>query len=308
VLDPEIQAILGGMNAIGGPPAHEVPVAQARLGHETEAKELSGPGPVVAEVRDVDVPGPGGAIPVRVYRPETAGTPPAVAYFHGGGWVVGSLESVDAVCRALANASGALVASVDYRLAPEHRFPAALDDCLAATRWLAAHAAGLGADGARLAVAGDSAGGNLATVVARRLRDEGGPALRFQALVYPVTDAALATPSYREFDEGFGLTMLGMRRYWDLYLDGASGADPDASPLRATDLAGLPPALVLTAGADVLRDDGEAYADALRRAGVPVVQRRYDGAIHGFWRWLGAAQLSRDAAAEVGAALRAALG
>jgi acetyl esterase len=126
--------------------------------------------------------------------------------------------------------------------------------------------------------------------------------------VYPVTEAALATPSYREFDEGFGLTMLGMRRYWDLYLDGASGADPDASPLRATDLAGLPPALVLTAGADVLRDDGEAYADALRRAGVPVVQRRYDGAIHGFWRWLGAAQLSRDAAAEVGAALRAALG
>ena len=308
MLDHEIQAILDGMNALGGPPAHEVPVAQARLGHEREAEELSGPGPVVAGVRDVEVPGPGGPIPVRVYRPETAVTPAAVAYFHGGGWVVGSLGSVDAVCRALANASGALVASVDYRLAPEHRFPAALDDCLAATRWLAARAAGLGADGARLAVAGDSAGGNLATVVARRLRDEGGPALRLQALVYPVTDAALATPSYREFDEGFGLTMLGMRRYWDLYLDGASGADPDASPLRATDLAGLPPAFVLTAGADVLRDDGEAYADALRRAGVPVVQRRYEGAIHGFWRWLAAAQLSRDAAAEVGAALGAALG
>jgi acetyl esterase len=214
---------------------------------------------------------------------------------------MGGMESYDAPLRALANASGALVAAVDYRLAPEHRFPAALDDSLAAIRWLAR-------DGAPLAVAGDSAGGNLATVVARRLRDEGGPALRFQALVYPVTDAALATPSYREFDEGFGLTMLGMRRYWDLYLDGASGADPDASPLRATELAGLPPAFVLTAGADVLRDDGETYAAALRRAGVPVVQRRYEGAIHGFWRWLGAAQLSRDAAAEVGAALRAALG
>jgi acetyl esterase len=307
VLHPEIRAILDDQERLGGPPAHLVAVAEARAGHEAEARKLSGPGEAVAEVRELEAPGPGGTIPIRFYRPRTGAPPPVVAYFHGGGWVVGSWAGFDTVCRALANAAGALVACVDYRLAPEHPYPAALEDCLAATRWLAGQAAALGADGARLAVTGDSAGGNLAAVTARRLRDEGGPPLRFQALVYPVCDAGLNTPSYREFADGHGLTALGMRRYWDLYLDGASGVTPDASPLRATDLAGLPPALVLTAEADVLRDEGEAYAEALREAGVPVTLSRYDGAVHGFWRWLAASELSRRAVGEVGAALRAAL-
>jgi acetyl esterase len=197
-----------------------------------------------------------------------------------------------------------VVASIGYRLAPEHPFPAGLDDVRAAVRWLAANARELGGDADRVAIAGDSAGGNLATVTARRLRDEGGPALRFQALVYPVCDSALNTPSYRESADGFGLTAASMKRFWELYLDGADGRDPDASPLQAPDLSGLPPAFVLTVRDDVLRDEGEAYARALEAAGVPVTLRRYDGAVHGFFRWLGKTQLSRRAVAEVGAALR----
>lgn len=306
MLDPEIQVVLDRINAQEGPPSHAVSVAELRAGHEDEAHELSGPGEPVAEVLELELPGPGGNVPVRAYRPAGDGPLPVVAYFHGGGWVVGSLDSFDTVCRALANASGAVVASVAYRLAPDHRFPAALDDCLSCTRWLAAEAGGLGADASRLAVAGDSAGGSLAAVVARRVRDEGGPPLRAQALIYPVTDAAADTASYREFAEGFGLSALGMARYWTLYLDGAGALVPDASPLRAGDLAGLPPAIVITAAADVLRDEGEAYADALAAAGVPVSRRRYP-AVHGFWRWLAATRLSREAVDSVGAELRKAL-
>ena len=261
-------------------------------------------------MRELELPGPGGAIRVRLLRPlERRGEAllPLVAYAHGGGWVVGTLNAFDPLCRALANASGALVASIEYRLAPEHPFPAALADVRAAVRWLAAHAQELGADPARLAVAGDSAGANLATVTARRLRDEGGPPLRFQALIYPVCDYSLDTPSYRENGSGFGLSAASMKRYWELYLDGADGSHPDASPLRADDLAGLPPAWVLTVRHDVLRDEGEAYARALAAAGVPVALRRYDGAVHGFCRWLGKAAIARRAVAEAGAALRAGL-
>src|SRR4051794_32514286 len=173
------------MNALPGPPAHEVPVAEARAAHEEETRFLSGPGEPVAEVRDVAVPGPGGEVPVRVFRPASAETPAGVvAYLHGGGWCIGSIASFDTLCRALANASGAIVASVGYRLAPEHPFPAAVEDAHAVVRWLAEHADELGGDPARLAVAGDSAGGNLAAVVARRARDAGGPPLRLQALIY----------------------------------------------------------------------------------------------------------------------------
>jgi acetyl esterase len=307
-LDPEIEAVVAAMQALPGPPPTDVPIEEARAGHEAETAELSGPGQTVAEVRDHVVPGPAGEIPVRVYSPSGAhGRVPVVAYFHGGGWAIGSIDSFDTVCRALANATCAVVASVGYRLAPEHRFPAAVDDCVAATRWLASAATELGGDPARLAVAGDSAGGNLATIVARRLRDEGDSPVCFQALIYPVTDAALNTPSYREFAEGYGLTAEGMRRFWDLYLDGADGTNPDASPLRAADLSGLPPAFVLTAEADVLRDEGEAYAARLRDAGVEVDLRRFDGATHGFWRWQAKTALSRRAVREVGAALREAL-
>jgi acetyl esterase len=308
VLDDEIQPMVDLMNAAPGPPAHLVPIAQARAAHVRETELLSGPGEPVAEVRDLELPGPGGPVPVRVFRPE--GEPPLglVVYLHGGGWTIGNLDGFDPLCRALANASGAIVASVDYRLAPEHRFPAAVDDALAATRWLAAHAGELDADPGRLAIAGDSAGANLATVTARRLRDAGDPAaLRYQVLVYPVADSALNTPSYRELSEGFGLSALTMKRYWDLYLDGADGRDPDASPLQAEDLRGMPPAFVLTVQDDVLRDEGEAYARALEAAGVPVELRRYDGVIHGFFRWMAKSRRSRAAVAEVGGALRAAL-
>jgi acetyl esterase/lipase len=286
------------MNAVPGPPAHEVPVEEARAAHSAETERLSGPGEEVAEIREVRVPSAGGEIPVRTYRPhEHSGG--VIAYLHGGGWVMGTLHSYDTPLRALANASGAVVAAVDYRLAPEHRFPAALDDSLAAIRWLAGNV------GERLAVAGDSAGGNLAAVAALRLRGE--LRLRAQALIYPVIDSALNTPSYREFSDGHGLSAASMRRFWNLYLDGAPGDHPDASPLRATDLAGVAPAFVLTADEDVLRDEGEAYARALREAGVSTELVRWPGTIHGFFRWLAVAGAAREAIDAVGAALRRAL-
>jgi acetyl esterase len=303
VLDPKIEKVLAGMLLIPGPPVHELPIEQVRVNHERETEELSGDGEPVEEVRDLGVPGPAGEIPVRVYRPAGEGPLPVVVWLHGGGWAVGSLDTYDAPLRALANASGAIVVSVDYRLAPEHRFPAAVDDTLAAVRWAGATAAELGGDPARLAVGGDSAGGNLATVAARRLRGE--LDLRLQVLVYPVTDAGVNTPSYREFSERYGLTAANMQRYWDLYLDGADGTDPDASPLRATDLAGMAPAYVLIADHDVLRDEGVAYAEALERAGVPVTLHRRPGTIHGFFRWLKATDVAREAVEDAGAALRA---
>ena len=293
------------MLALGGPTAVDVPVDQARAGHEAETRELSGPGEPVAEVRDIEVEAACGAIPVRVYRPEGEGPLPVVAYVHGGGWMLGSIESFDTVVRALANASGAIVASIDYRLAPEAPFPAGLEDCLCAVKWLAANAAELGGDPARMAIAGDSAGGNLATIAARRLRGE--IDLRLQVLIYPVTDAGCNTSSYRDFGTDHGLTAASMQRFWNLYLNGSDGMHADASPLRATDLAGSPPALVVTAEFDPLRDEGEAYAAALREAGVPAETRRVDGTVHGFWRWLAVADVSRRTVAEVGAALRRAL-
>jgi acetyl esterase len=292
------------MNAAPGPPAHEVPVEEARAAHRAETEWLCGPGEPVAAVRDAEVPSPAGATPLRLYRPEGEGPLPVVAYLHGGGWVMGDLPTYDTALRALANASGAVVAGVEYRRAPEHRFPAALDDSLAAIRWLAA-CDDEDVDGSRLAVAGDSAGGNLAAVAARRLRDE--VPLRLQALIYPVCDAGLNTPSYREFQARFGLSAASMRRFWNLYLDGADGSDPDASPLRAADLAGVAPAFVLTAEADVLRDEGEAYAAALREAGVPCELERWPGVIHGFFRWLAATTVAREAITRVGSELRRAL-
>src|SRR4051812_15206187 len=219
-----------------GPPAHLVPLDELRVANAVEAARLAGPGEEVAEVRDIEVPGPGGAIGVRIYRPQGEGPLPVVAYAHGGGWIMGTLDGFDTTCRALANASGALIASIDYRLAPEHAFPAALDDVHAVVRWLAEHAGELGGDPSRIAVAGDSAGGNLVAATTRRLRDEEGPAVRFQALIYPVCDCALDTASYREKAVGFGLSAATMERFWTLYLGDADGRQPDASPLRAPDL------------------------------------------------------------------------
>jgi acetyl esterase/lipase len=287
-LDPELQELIDAWAATPSPPtppAHEVPVTQARMAHLSETEYLAGEGPAVATVTDETVAG----VPVRVYAPEDArGT---IAYLHGGGWVLGNLDSVDAVCRALANEAGARVVSIDYRLAPEHPFPAGLNDALAVTRAVDADV-----------VAGDSAGGNLAAVVARGLKDR----VKLQLLIYPVIEAGVNTPSYREFGELYGLTAAAMQRFWDLYLDGADGFDPDASPLRG-DLEGLPPAYILTASHDVLRDEGEAYAAALERAGVSVTLNRKPGTIHGFWRWQTKA-IARDAVREAGVAVRAVLG
>jgi acetyl esterase len=283
-LDSELQEVLDGWAALDGPPAHEVPIEQARAAHLAETRALAGEGPAVADVTDDAIAG----VDVRIYTPEGArGT---IAYLHGGGWVLGNLESVDAVCSALANEARARVVSIDYRLAPEHPFPAALNDARDVVRRIEPDV-----------VAGDSAGGNLAAVVARHERH-----LKLQLLIYPVTDAGLNTPSYRDLDERYGLTAATMRRFWNLYLDGADGFAPDASPGRATDLDGLPPAYILTASHDVLRDEGEAYARALQDAGVPVTLNRVEGAIHGFWRWQTKA-ISRRAVREAGAAVRAAL-
>jgi acetyl esterase len=253
-----------------------VPVEQARAAHSAETKGLAGEGVPVDHVQDDEIAG----VPVRIYTPDGArGT---IAYFHGGGWVMGNLDSVDAVCRALANESNTKVVSVDYRLAPEHPFPAAVQDAVAVTRCLERP----------LAVAGDSAGGNLAAVVARHVEVD------FPLLIYPVTDAALNFPCYTEFGERFGLTAEAMARFWRLY--GADGS-PDGSPLRA-ETAGLPPALVITASHDVLRDEGEAYAAALPDAEL----QRVEGTVHGFWRWQ-TTQIARDTVREAAAAVRQAL-
>ena len=210
-------------------------------------------------------------------------------FFHGSGFVLCSLDTHDGMCRNLCAGAGCVVVSVDYRLAPEHKFPAGTEDCLHATRWAAAHAAELGADPARIAVGGDSAGATMAAVTAIRVRDEGGPALCGQLLLYPVTDYHTpGTPSYEENAEGYGLTRDTMKWFWAHYLNDASeGAHPHASPLRAADLSGLPPALVITAEYDPLRDEGEFYAEKLRTAGVPAALSRYDGVNHGFMFWAG---------------------
>jgi len=237
----------------------------------------------VAAVEDRVIPGPGGDLLVRIYTPEAPAPRPAIAFFHGGGFVICSIETHDGLARRLANAIGAVVVSVEYRLAPDVRCPESAEDCYAATVWTHEHAAELGADPDRLIVVGDSAGGNLAAVVTLMARERGAPPITSQVLVYPVIDAACDAPSYTENGEGYFLEATGMRWFWDHYLgpDG-DGTHHHASPIHAEDHSALPPAVVITAEFDPLRDEGEAYAAALEAAGVPVVARRYDGMIHGF--------------------------
>ena len=244
--------------------------------------------------------GPGGPISIRIYEHAAGSVRPCLAYFHGGGWVLGDLTTHDNLCRALAVASGAVVAAVDYRLAPEHAFPDGLDDAFAATAWLFANATMLGVDPGQIGVGGDSAGANLATAVALMARDRDAFRPACQALIYPTLDFAFATPSYRENAEGYGLTRAEMIWFWEQYLSRTQDAEsPYASPLRATDLTGLPPALVLTAGYDVLRDEAEAYAGRLRSAGVPTTLIRYEGMIHGFLRRFQTFDAARSALDEV---------
>ncbi len=306
-LDPEMARVLEGLAAAGTADLASQTPEEARA----MFRQMSGllPPEPLAEVRDLALEGPAGPIPARLYIPDPDEVPaPCLVYFHGGGWVIGGLDTHDGTCRRLAREAGIRVVSVDYRLAPEHRYPAAADDCSAALEQVAARAAELGVDPERLAVGGDSAGGNLAAVTARRARDRGGPPLRFQLLVYPVTDCDTDRPSYRENARGYLLEAPHMAWFWGHYVpEPERRLEPDASPLRAPDLAGLPPALVQTAEFDPLRDEGEAYAARLREAGVPVTATRYEGLIHGFAAFAPVVARAREAQEEAVRALREAL-
>jgi acetyl esterase len=282
-LDPQARAVIDLVIKAGRPAYNTLSPKEARqLFKETRPASTPTP-PAIAGVRELSADGPHGPIPMRLYRPAGVSRPPVLVYFHGGGWVIGDLDTHDVLCRQLAAEGGVAVVSVDYRMAPEHRFPVAVDDAWAATTWVVAHAAELEVDGARLAVGGDSAGGNLAAVVALLARDAGGPRIGLQILLYPVTDLTTERPSYQELGEGYLLTRDSMRWFRAHYLAREEdAADFRASPLRAKSLEHLPPALVITAGFDPLRDEGEEYARRLREAGVQVDAVCFGGMIHGF--------------------------
>lgn len=304
-LHQQCKAFLDTLASFGGPPMWELPIAAVRAAPGLAG--FGGPMEPVARVENRTVPGPAQPIPVRIYRPSLENTLPVLMFFHGGGFVIGSLDSQDRQCRALANASGCAVIGVDYRLAPEHPYPAAAEDAYAATRYVAEHAAEFGIDAGRIAVGGESAGGNLATVIALMARERGGPALRFQLLIYPVTDFTDDSPSMHEFD-GVFLSLKMQDWFAASYLPNiADRRAPYASPLHATDLRGLPPALVITAECDMVRDQAEAYAHKMQAAGVAVTLKRYDGMIHPFFSLAGVIDTARVAIADAAAALRTAL-
>jgi len=311
-LDPQAKSYLDMIAGFGGPPLEQLPLAEARkipLGNI----QFGGPEESMAEVQNRTIPfpspGPGGPIPVRVYRPVKAQTLPALVFFHGGGFVIGNLDTHDRLCRSLAKASGCAVVSVDYRLAPENKYPAAVDDAYAATQYLAEHGSEFGIDPNRIAVGGDSAGGNLATVISLLARDRGGPKLKFQLLIYPLVDFNDHSPSMLQFGQGdYFLTMEGMDWFKKSYLASEDAArEPSASPIYAADFRGLPPAMVIVAGCDPLRDQGEAYARKLQAAGVPVELKRYEGMIHIFLTLAGIIDAGKTAIADAAAAIRGAL-
>jgi acetyl esterase len=282
-MDPKAQIVGEFVKSIRVP-GYFPPLPELRQQLRTMVALMDEPAPALARIEDVRIPGPAGEIPARVYA-ASAGGPrlPAVAYFHGGGWVQGDLETHHGLCARLARHAGALVVAVDYRLAPEHKFPAAVDDCLAAYRWLRDRGRDLGADPARVAVAGDSAGGNLSAVVSQLAAGGGMPLPTCQVLIYPAVDFSLDTDSHRELADGHVIPRDRIAWYTEQYLRSeADKADVRASPLRAPSLAGQPPALIVTGGFDPLRDEGRAYGDRLREAGVDVVYREYPGQIHAF--------------------------
>jgi acetyl esterase len=306
----QLDALLASLVAAGRPSSMSLPRQQGLQNFTDLAQWLAGPSPGPVG-QDLTFAGPAGAVPVRVYRPgspprSSAAKRPAVVFFHGGGWVLGGLDSHDTLCRELAMQADVVLVAVDYRLAPEHPYPAGLDDCAAATRWVAAHAVDLGADASRLAVVGDSAGASLAAAVAMVARGDGDVTVRLQVLAYPALDPAMDTPSYTVNADDPFLSRAEMKSYWAHYL-GDSPPDGLAAPGLALDLGSLPPAYVLVAGRDVLRDEGVAYAERLAASGVAVQLRRFDDMVHGFLlctAWLDAA---RAGVAELAAALRSGL-
>ena len=287
MLHPQTKALLAFIEERGIPPTHTLSPDEARRIYRERRGALQPEPPAVGEVRELQAAGPHGTIPLRLYRPlaalENAGEPlPVLVYFHGGGWVIGDLDTHDTLCRELANASGCAVVATDYRMGPEHRFPAAVDDCIAATDWVRTEAIALGLDPSRMAVGGDSAGGNLAAVVALAARDAGTP-LAFQLLIYPATDQQRGAPSHKVNGQGYLLTSDTMNYFHDHYIvNPAHDLDWRASPLLHTDHARLPPAFVLTAGYDPLRDEGLYYAQALSDAGNRATHVCFERQIHGF--------------------------
>ena len=298
-LDPAAEAWLERIAKMGAPPTYQLTPLQAR-----EAFVLPPAGPDVNRVDDMDAAGPEGPIPLRIYWPSAAEGLPILVWYHGGGWVVGNRDSADATCRRLCTLAECIVISVDYRLAPEHPYPAGVDDAYAAVVWAAQNAPRFRGDANRIAVGGDSAGGNLAAVVAQLLRDRGGPPIVRQVLIYPVCDGAMDTPSYHENDR-YGLLPQSMAYYWAHYCPpGTDRLQPGASPLRAASLAGLPPAHVITCEYDPLRDEGNAYAEALRVAGVEVDAEELAGHIHGCFNNAHAFPRAMQAVEDVAAALK----
>lgn len=305
-LHPQIEQVLKAMAEAKLRPIEAMTPQEAREQMEATARARKAEPLPVARVEERDIAGPGGTLRLRLYWPQAAGPLPAIVYYHGGGHVIGSLDTHDFVARNLCAGAGALVASVDYRMGPEHKFPAAVDDSFAALRWVHDHAAALGADRGRIGVHGDSAGANLAAVVALMARDAGGPGLALQSLVYPISDYGMGTASYETFAEGYGiLTRAAMVWFRDHYLRSpADAADWRASPIRAASLAGVAPAIVVTAECDVLHDDGQNYAEALRAAGVAVEYREYAGMIHAFFGMVPAVDDAMNAQRAVWAAFR----
>ncbi len=306
-LDPQAQSVLDILAEMNLPATHTVSPDEARANSKLRPRAQ---GPEVAKVEDRKIPGPGSEIPVRIYTPAGPGPFPILAWFHGGGWVVGDLDGADGTARHLTVGANCVTVSVDYRLAPETKFPGASDDCYAATVWAAQHAAELNGNASRIAVGGDSAGGNLAAAVSLMARDRQlNPAVVFQLLIYPVTERNFTTASYTNNAEGYLLSKASMEWYWNHYLsDPSHASNPYAAPMQAADLSGLPPALVVTAEYDPLCDEGEAYGARLKAAGVPTTCTRYDGMIHGFFGMWGAMDKGMRAIEEASAALRQAFG
>lgn len=308
-LDPRVQHVMALLARGSRGPLEQLPVKVARREYEDFPRIFGAPARPLPRVEDDAIPGPGGEIPVRVYGPSpTRGRLPALVYFHGGGGVIGGIQTHDGLCRVLCRQLDARVISVDYRLGPEAPFPAAVDDALAAFRWVATHAASFGVDPQRIAVGGDSHGGNLAAVVCQLARDAGVERPRAQLLVYPALDRVTPTESQRLFDRGFLLTGALIDWFAAHYLAGADPADLRVSPLLHPDLEGLPAAVIVTAGIDPLRDEGRAYADALRRAGVTVRYRCVDGLVHDFAQMMGVVEPAARAVEDAARELRALLG